>query len=153
MAVEQHSRRERVAAALFELVRAEVGGVVGLVTSSRVLKSFAALTSEQMPALFQAQRPESNERGAIGLPSKRTMRFEFFLYTMDPQVDGFVPATQLNDMVEGVETAIAGVGPSNVLTLGGMVVSARIDGPVEYFENATNDGKSIAIVPVAVLMP
>ncbi len=148
------SRREQVAAALYAKVDASVDAVVGLVTSDRRLRHYDAVDPSQMPALFQVQKPESQERGALGLPAKRTMHFEFWMYTADPQADGVVPATQLNNMVEAVETALAPDPLTGKLILGVVeVASARIDGNVEYYENVTNDGKSIACVPVAVLLP
>lgn len=147
-------RREAIAAALYERVDAQTKLVVNLVTSSRRLRSFDQVDTGQMPALFQMQKPETQERGAIGLPAKRTMHFEFFLYTGDAQVDSVIPSQQLNNMVDAIEAALA---PDDMVrqncTLGNLVASARIDGSVEYYENVTNDGKSIAIVPVAVLMP
>ena len=145
--------RESAAAALYALVSAAVGGVVGLQTSSRRLRHYDDVTPAEMPALFQAQRPERNERGALGLPSKRTMRFEFWLYTADPQDPSVVPATQLNNMIDAIEAALQQPGVTGIQTLGSIVASARIDGDIEFAEGVTGDGKSVAIVPVAVLLP
>ena len=147
-------RREAIAAALWLRVQSETGRVVGLKTSSRRARSFDQVDPQQMPALFMVLRPETQERGAIGLPAKRTLHFEFWMYTADPQADSVIPMQQLLTMVDALEAALA---PDNQLTgnlnLGGLVATARIDGSVEYYESVTNDGKSIAVVPVAVLMP
>lgn len=147
-------RREAIAAALYARVNATTKLVVDLKTSSRRARSFDQVEPSQMPALFQVQKPETQERGAIGLPAKRTMHFELWLYTSDPQSDSVIPSQQLNNMVDAIEAALAPDDPVRQnCTLGGLVATARIDGSVEYYENVTNDGKSIAVVPIAVLMP
>lgn len=152
--MQQKSRREAVAAALYARVDASTKRVVNLVTSSRKARSFDQVDPNEMPALFQIQRPETQERGAIGLPSKRTLHFELWLYTSDPQETHVIPSQQLNYMVDAIEAALA---PDDLVrqncTLGGLAATARIDGSVEYYENVTTDGKSVAVVPVAVLLP
>jgi hypothetical protein len=147
-------RREAVAAALYALVDHAAGHVVNLRTSSRRLRHYSNVDPHQMPALFQTQKPETQERKeAMGLPAKRTMHFEFYLYTADPQEDSVIPIQQLNDMVDAIEAAFNPDPVSGKQTLGNLVTDTRIDGSVEFFENVTTDGKSIAIVPVAVIMP
>lgn len=147
-------RREVVAQTLFDRVvgQCKANGLT-LVTSSRKLVSFANVDAAQMPALYQTQKPETQERSTLGLPAKRTMHFELWLYVSDAQEDSVVPATQLNDTVDAIEMAIAPDAVTQASTLGGLVASARIDGSVEMYENATADGKSIAVVPIAVLLP
>lgn len=148
------SRREAVAAALYARIDSGARRVADLKTSSRRLRPFDEVDPGQMPALFMLQKPETQERGAIGLPAKRTMHFEFWLYTSDPQSDDTIPAQQMNVMTDAIEAALA---PDDITrqncTLGGLVATARIDGSVEYYENALNDGKSVTVIPVAVLMP
>jgi len=146
-------RRESIAAALYLLVDAAAATVVDLRTSSRRLRSYDQVDPSQMPALFMVQLPESQERDVLGLPAKRIMNFEFWLYTCDPQVDSVIPAQQLNNFVDAVEAALSPSPLTGVQNLGGLVQSCRIDGSVEYYENVTSDGKSIAAIPVAVLLP
>ena len=145
--------REAVAAALYALMDATAGRVVDLRTSSRRLRSYDQVDPDQMPALFQTQRPETQERSVVGLPAKRTMWFEIWLYTCDPQEDSIIPIQQLNKMVDAIEAALDPNQLTGAQTLGNKVTSARIDGSVEYYENVTTDGKSIAVIPIAVLMP
>jgi hypothetical protein len=148
--------RETIAASLYAVLDAAVGNVVGLVTSSRRLRHFTAVDPGQMPALFVCQVPEMVVRpasGAIFTPPIRTMRFEVWLYTADPQEDSIVPVQQLNAMVEAIENALAPDPMTGALTLGGQVKTARIEGSIEFHENLTNDGKSIAVIPVAVIRP
>lgn len=143
--------REGTASALFTLVSTAVGAK----TSSRVLRQPADVSPAECPAIFQTQKPEQDVRqsGIIGIPNKRTMRFELWLITSDAQEPTIVPSTQLNTMVDAIEAALAGLPTTGAQTLGGVVASARIEGQVEYFEDWAGDGKSAACVPVEVILP
>lgn len=148
------SRRENIAAGLFALVSAAAGTAAGLVTSSRVLRSFDSVEPAAMPALFQTQTSETQERTQnMGLPAKRTMHFSIFLYTADAQQVDVVVSTQLNNMIEAIETALAPCPLTGKLTLNNLCDHAWIEGTIEYYEGVTQDGKSIAIIPIAVLIP
>lgn len=147
--------RETIAAALYAKVNASVGAVVGLVTSSRALRTPMQVTPEQKPALFQTQLTEPYEHtfnAMLALPPKRTMKFAFLLYTADGQEPSVIPATQLNNMVNAVEAALVPDATTGESTLGGLVASARIDGTIEYVEGLI-DGSSMAYVPISVLLP
>ena len=148
-----NGRREAIAAALYAMCDAAAAKVVSLKTSSRRLRSFDAVDGAQMPALFMTQLPETQERDTIGQPAKRTLHYEFWIYTCDAQADSVIPAQQLNNIVDAVEAALSPSPLTGAQTLGGLVLSCRIDGSIEYYENVTSDGKSIAAIPVAVLMP
>lgn len=152
--------REDVATAVYNLVNASVGAVVGLKTSGRRLRDFHEMDPPQMPALFMVQMSELVEQGALQRPAKRTMRVEFWLYTADAQADSVVPATQLNTMIDAIEASLGGGSPDftagmNPLLLNGVWVAAssRIDGEIRFHENVENTGKSVAIVPVSILRP
>ena len=147
-------RREAIAVAVFNLVSVAAGQVANLVTSGRVLKSYTAIDAAQMPALFCVQKHEAQNRSTTqGIPPRRVMFFEVWLYTADPQADSVVPATQLNNMIDAIEFALSPDPLQGLNTLGGLVVNAKIEGQIDYFANVTQDGKSIAIIPVAVLIP
>ncbi len=148
-----HGRRESIAAALFALVDAAAKTVLSLKTSGRRLRSFDQVDGNQMPALFMTQLPETQERDTIGQPAKRTLHYEFWIYTMDAQADSVIPAQQINNTVDAVEAALSPSPLTGAQTLGGLVASCRIDGSIEYYENVTSDGKSIAAIPVAVIIP
>jgi len=142
--------REAVAAALFTLV----SGAAGAAYSSRVLVDPRRLEPAQMPALFQTQIVEPNARGALGLPSKRSMHFSVWLVVSYAQADSVVPSTQLNAMIDAIEAALEPTNKvTNIQTLGGITASARIDGNIEYAENFTGDGTSIAVIPIVVILP
>ena len=145
--------REVIASALFGLVSPAASAVVGLITSSRKLRHFDDVTPQEMPALFQAQGNETQERKNFDIPAKRTMHFALYLYTADAQQPAVIPSTQINNMVDAIETVLLPSPVTGKQTLGGLVAHTWIEGIIEVFECVTDDGKSIAIIPIAVLMP
>jgi hypothetical protein len=147
------AKREAIAAALFALVCAEAGKVVGLVTSSRKLRHFDSVKTAEMPALFQAQSPETYQRTVADGPPKRTMHFNIWFYVATAQQPALIPSQQINNLVDAVEAALAPSSLTGMFTLGGLVHRCWIEGTIEIYEGVTSDGKSIAIIPIAVLMP
>jgi len=152
--------REQAAAALFNLVSTSVGNVVGLKTSARRILMPKDVSPSQTPALFQVQVKESYVRGnggMLGMRPTRTMHFDMWLYVTDATntASGLtvVPSTQLNTMIQAVEAVFMPDATTNSSTLGGLVASARIEGDIDYLETRTRDGLSMAMIPVAVLIP
>ena len=126
-------------------------------TASRILRNPEDVQPSEMPALFLSQRPEKYARPGRGLPAKRTLQALVWLYACDPQMTGTVPATQLNNMVDAVEAALAPVGTDlamqGVQTLGGLVSHCWIEGSIEYYEGLDANGRSVAVIPVAIRLP
>lgn len=152
--------REQVAVALFSLVSVSVGNVVGLRTSARRILMPKDVSPAQTPALFQVQVKENYERTynqMLALPPKRTMRFDLWLYVTDATNTTagvtVVPSTQLNIMIQAIEAVFAPDAVTGGSTLGGLVAAARIEGDIDYLETRTKDGLSMAMIPVAVLIP
>lgn len=153
--------RERIAAALFQIVTTTVGNVVGLKTSARRRVMPENVSASQTPALFQVQTEEKYERGPAGSNPKRTMLFEMLLYTTDDASlsAGLVkyPSTQLNAMVQALETAFNSPNVSSAVTgaatLNGLVYWARIEGTIAIHETPILGGLSIAVVPIVVTVP
>ncbi len=145
--------REAVAAKLFETVNAAASKVVNLKTSSRRLRHFSSVDGAEMPALFQCQNSETQDRMLKDGPAKRTMHFSFWLYTADAQEPEVIPSQQINNMVDAVEAALRPDPLTGKFTLGDLVSHCWIEGTIEIYEGVTADGKSVAIIPIAVLMP
>src|ERR1017187_2662329 len=148
--------REQISVALFNLVSAATGNVVGLVTSDRRARAFTDVTPAEMPALFIEELPEDYEHTfekMLKLPPKRTMKYTIALYLSDHQEASVVPMTQMNAMIDAIETALAPDAVTGGQSLGGLVAEARIDGKIDKFENVENSGKSVALLPIAVLRP
>ena len=155
--------REQIALALFALVDTTVrnsltglGLVSGLVTSGRKLRPLDAVTTTEMPALFQSQLGEDQDyppAKMVAIPAKRTMHFLFTLYTADHLESTVLAITQLNAMVDAIETSMYGTGLTPVQTLGGIVTYARIEGKVDIAEDYMQTGKSVAVIQIEVLRP
>lgn len=147
--------REQAAAALFTLV-------TGAVTFKRAERHFRLpedVSPAQTPALFQAQEEEPYERqqGILGINPKRTMSLLLMVYVTDAAntVAGVttVGATQLNTIIQAIETAMLPAANTPFQTLGGLVQSARIEGVIRYYESKSIDGLSAATIPVRILFP
>jgi hypothetical protein len=148
--------REAVAVALYNLVSVASGNIPGLVTSSRRLVALADVDSTQMPALYVRQLPEHQERtqqGMMGLPPKRVMWFDIFVYTADPQDGSLLPITQLNNILDAVETALLPDAITGRQTLGGLVTSCRINGQILIGDSIPADPKSVGVIPIEVVRP
>jgi hypothetical protein len=148
--------REQISVALFNLVSLATGNVIGLVTSDRRARAFTDVLPAEMPALFIEELPEDYEHTfekMLKLPPKRTMKYIVALYLSDHQESSVVPMTQMNAMIDAIEIALAPSMVTGGQTLGGLVFECRIDGKIDKFENVDNSGKSVALLPIAVLRP
>jgi hypothetical protein len=150
--------RNQVLLALYSLLDASANRVAKLGTSALRLRNLDGLDPAAFPALFLVQGLEHYERtegnpGLIGLPPRRTIHFNAFLYTLDPQEESVVAITQINDLTDAIEQALAPDATTGRQTLGGLVASARIDGTIAVVENLENSGKSAAMIPIAVIRP
>ncbi len=148
-----HPPREAVAAKLYDVVSSAAGKIVNLVSSGRVLKHFADVKPAECPALFQAQKPEVYDRTVGDGPPKRTMHFAIWIYVSSAQQPNVIPSQQINNMVDAVEAALFPEPLTGKFTLDGLVHRCWIEGIIEIYEGVASDGKSIAIIPIAVLMP
>lgn len=140
--------REAIYAALFQRLSA----VPGLVTTSRRLRHWTDVAAPEQPALFQVQKEESVEQRP-GLPPKRRLSVELYLYANSGADPAVAPAQLLNPLVDAVEAALAPDTPVAAgQTLGGLVAHAWIEGRIETDEGALGD-QAVAIVPVSILVP
>lgn len=132
--------------ALFVLLQ----GTVGAKTFGRRLK-FANDVAEQ-PALFLDDRGTEYPEHPTGLSPKRHLMADVWLYTTGGKNPDAVPATELNNMIDAVELALAPSLVTNTQTLGGLVVHCWIEGRPEYFSGHIG-GQAIAVIPVKMLVP
>lgn len=139
--------RETIIAALFDLALT----AATFNTSGRRLLLWSKVAS--FPALFvQSTGTHYPSRDARGLPPKRTITAELWVYTdvgKDPNAN---PEQSLNDIIDAIEAALAPNVVSNVQTLGGIVSHAWIEGEIEQFPGVL-DGIAKAIIPVKILIP
>jgi hypothetical protein len=140
--------REPIYAALFQLVSA----IPGVTTASRRLKHWADVPPADQPALFQVQKGET-VTDRRGLPPKRVLAVELFLYAQSGGDPGIAPAQILNPLIDAIEAALAPDGPPPaVQNLGGLVSHAWIEGRIETDEGVLGD-QAVAIIPIHLLVP
>src|SRR5208282_1613971 len=139
--------REQIISALFELALT----ATTFNTSGRRLQLWSKVAS--FPALFvQSTGTHYPPREVSGLPPKRTITAELWVYTdagKDPNAN---PEQALNDIIDDVEAALLPGVNSNAQTLGGIVSHAWIEGEIEQFPGVL-DGIAKAIIPVKILVP
>lgn len=140
--------------AIYQALFARLSGINGIVTTSRRLRHFNQVPSEQRPALFITQGNQV-EVPVKGLNAKIELAAEAYLYIHedDPSI---APSVQLNRMIDQVRQAIAPDFPEicEYQTLGGLVEHCWIEGTIEVFEAVENmlDDQGIAIIPIRILI-
>ncbi len=139
--------REAVYAGVF----ARVSAVPGLVTASRRLRHWSDVAPAEQPALFQVQRGEDVHR-LRGLPPRRQLSLDLYLYAATGGDPGTAPAQILNPLIDAIEAALAPDPVTGTQTLGGLVEHAWIEGRIETDEGVLGD-QAVMIVPVEILMP
>ncbi|AOA58274.1 hypothetical protein [Acinetobacter larvae] len=139
--------------AIYQALYQRLSQIDGVVTTSRRLRHFNQVPSEQRPALFITQGNQQ-EAPVKGLNAKVQLEAEVYLYIheSDPAI---APSIQLNRMIDKVRDAIAPDYPEvcEYQTLGGLVEHCWIEGTIEVYEAAENmlDDQGIAIIPVRIL--
>ena len=141
------SSREAIISALFQLALT----AAPFNTSGQRLQLWSKVAS--FPALFvQSTGTHTPPREVRGLPPKRTILAEIWVYTdvgKDPNAN---PESALNDIIDAVEAELAPSPVSGVQTLGGLVSHCWIEGEIEQFPGVL-DGIAKAIIPVKILVP
>jgi len=133
--------REPIYAALFSMT----ADISGLVTTSRTLKHWADVPPSEQPALFQRQGKET----AItrpSIPTKWIMNAEWYVYCNAEEGDS---CTQINSILDAVETALDQKVVTGYQTLEGLVFDCFIDGTVEIYEGLQGN-QCMAIVPIKI---
>lgn len=142
--------REQIYSALFARFQGlKIGDSPAFVTTSRRLRHWGDVPSEEQPALFQAQVRETASVDTR-YPTKWALRVDLYLYTkadmdrspseiMNPLVDAVVQCLQHDHPVDGR------------CTLGGLVHHARVNGTIETDEGTLGD-QAVSIIPVEILV-
>jgi hypothetical protein len=139
--------RETIISALFDLALT----ATTFNTSGRRLLLWSKVAS--FPALFvQSTGTHYPPREARGLPPKRTITAELWVYTDIGKNPNANPEQALNDIIDAVEAALLPGINSNAQTLGGIVSHAWIEGEIEQFPGVL-DGIAKAIISVKILVP
>jgi len=118
--------RENIYLALFTLVR----NAALFKTASRRLKIWSDVNASDKPAVFLAQRGEIYGQGSEATPQKVILKADIYIYTNIGKDPNIIPATQLNGLVDAVDTALAGSPVTGQQTLGGLVSHCWIEGDI-----------------------
>lgn len=141
--------REEVYAALF----ARGVGAAGFVTNGRRLRHIEELDTASFPAFYQYQVEEqwANGAGAGNLPPVGTLRVEWWVYVQSGD-DNAPHSSQLNPLVDALCSSLGlppafSVAPTGAQTIGGLVTSVQLDGPIQYAEGVLGD-RAFAKIPL-----
>lgn len=141
--------RETIINALFELLASS--GEFKM--TGRRNRDPESIPTEQTPALLLVEHSERYEIQSRNLPAKRFINLRAIIYTDVGDNDSAIPATIVNNMLDGVDAALIPDNPqSGFCTLGGLAYSVKIDGEVIKAPGDVT-GKSLAIVPIQILIP
>ena len=138
---------------IYQALFNRLSGIDGFKTTSRRLRHFNNVQTEDRPALFVTQGNQT-EIPVKGLDAKVELEAEVYIYIHETD-KAIPPSVQLNQMIDRVRKAIAPDFPEmcEYQTLGGLVEHCWIEGTIEVFEAVENmlDDQGIAIVPIRIL--
>jgi hypothetical protein len=142
--------RENIYSALFTQVQNNIGGLFKL--ASRRWQDPSQIAPADRPALFQVQTGEvaSTSQKIAGLPLKWEGKVDLVIYAGGDSDSNSIPSTELNGLLDAVETALPAITKGLSQTLGGMVYTARIDGKIETVENVMGT-MAMAVVPIIII--
>ena len=124
--------------------------VDGLKTTSRRLKLWGDVPKSERPALFLTEQKDNVQRVGERMLPKVTMNAMIFIYTDADASE--IPITQINDLIDAIETALKPRFPYEEQTLGGLVSHCWIDGDITK-DPGDLDGEGLAMIPINILIP
>ena len=144
--------REEIYSALFTLLQQ----VTGVPTCSRHLLHWSDVAPAAQPALYLTAVGEGWER-IHGLPPKRTLRARVWLYTYSSPDLATAPSTQINELLDAIEAALAPTEPSPVglgmvQTLGGLAYHCWIVGNIETDEGLLGP-QAVCVITIHIMIP
>jgi hypothetical protein len=103
------------------------------------------------PACFVAVHSETDAYQSEVTPSKTTISADVYVYIKTGDASS-VPAIDLNNVLDGIDAALAPNVLTGRQTLGGFVSHCRRDGQV-MLDPGDLDGQGLAIIPIKILVP
>ncbi|HKW75216.1 MAG TPA: hypothetical protein VJN64_06795 [Terriglobales bacterium] len=144
--------REPIYSALFSTLQAALLAPAGpFQTVSRRWQDPAQISPADRPALFQIQKEELASTSVNGLPLNWKLSLDLVIYSAGASDSTTVPSTELNSLLDAVESAIRSATPGLAQTLGGKVTDCRIQGKIEIVENVQGS-VALAVVPIEILV-
>ena len=111
------------------------------------------IPARDTPALILVEHSEGYRNVSTQQPSVRKLMVRAIVYSDIGADENAIPAAVVNPILDAIDAALAPATPSSgPCTLGGLVQSVVIDGTIV---KAPGDitGKSLAMVPLVVLLP
>lgn len=143
--------------ALLSALQAPTGQLPSVATPFSIVSRRAILWEQTEkwqpgPALYLFQHREIGETKERGKPTKWYLHANLYVYALN--ADQSLSGGQiLNPLIDAVEGALAPKPvEGNVLSLGGLVSRAYIEGPVEVAEGNI-DNIAVAVIPVVIIAP
>lgn len=128
-----------------ELQKMATAGTVK--TASRRLKHIEECDPVDMPVVYQVQQEEgASKRG--NLPTVWTLRAEWWLYVCEPD-ERKAPSSALNPIKDAIVAVLSPDQQLNLVTLGGRVYNACVDGTIEIVEGVLGD-RALCIIPIKI---
>jgi len=143
--------REQIYSSLFAVLQGALQSPAGpFKTVSRRWQDPSQISPADRPALYQVQKDELISTGVNGLPIRAKFTLDLVLYTAGDSEPNSVPSTELNSLLDAVETAIRNSMPGIAQSLGGKVSHCRLEGKIEIVENVQGS-IALAVLPVEIL--
>jgi hypothetical protein len=147
--------RETILSALFTLLSsvtfaATSDGFTSFQTTSRKLKLWSDVP--QQPALYMAEHAENLAYQSENLPSKTTIDVDVYVYFKPVATDDNPGSIDLNNILDGIDAALAPSIATGKQTLGGLISHCRIEGKV-LKDPGDIDGQGLAVIPIKILVP
>ncbi|HYL92766.1 MAG TPA: hypothetical protein VEW69_06375 [Alphaproteobacteria bacterium] len=144
--------REQIYSALFAALQGALLTPAGpFKTVGRRWQDPSLISPADRPALYQVQKSEQARTGLNGAPISWKITLDLVLYTTGDSSPTAIPSTELNALLDTVETALKSAQPGLAQTLGGKVSHCRVEGRVEVVENI-NGAMALAVIPVEILV-
>ena len=143
--------REQIYSALFSTLQGALLSPAGpFKIVSRRWRDPSQISPADRPALYQVQKDELAATAVNGLPIHWKTTVDLVLYTTGDTDPSSVPSTELNSLLDAVESVIRSATPGLAQSLGGKVSHCRIEGRIEIVENVQG-AIALAVVPVEIL--
>lgn len=138
--------REAIYSTLFDKVK----NIDGLVTISRKLRHWDAVSPSEQPALFMTQNGESPIIRR-GMPTTWQLNVSFYLYCNSGSDSDAIPAQEINQYLDAISQAIQADQITGYQDLEGLVRDTKIDGKIETDEGLLGT-QSVAIIPITIIL-
>ena len=143
--------REPLYSALFSTLQAALLAPAGpFETVSRRWQDPAQISPSDRPALFQVQKEELAATSINGLPLNWKLSLDLVIYSAGGSDSLTAPSTELNSLLDAVESAVRSITPGLVQSLGAKVTDCRIEGKIEIVENVQGSA-ALAVVPIEII--